>query len=159
MALINVRPAVEDDLPAIFELGRELRAESPIPFPDADETVVRDTLALLGDFYFMAVAEVSLPEHTGGEKKIIGTLTAQLTRYAFSQEFMAQYDLFHVHREWRGSRAALLLIRAFENWAKEFNVGRAILGVHSGLDAERTGRFFEKLGYQPMGGNFMKEID
>ena len=161
MALINVRTTVEDDLPAIFELGRTMRAESVIPFPEIDENAARDTLALLDDFYFIAVAEVAntdpAPRKTGNE--IIGMFTAQLNRYAFSQEFFAQHDIFYVHPDWRGTRAALLLVKAFESWAQECGLTRALLSVHSGLFPERTGRFYKKLGYRPMGGNFMKELD
>ena len=161
MASITVRPAVEDDLSAIFELGHLMRAECVIPFPEIDEDAARDSLALLNDFYFIAVAEVanivSIECNVGNG--IIGMFTAHLNRYAFSQEFIAQHDIFYVLPEWRGTRAALLLVRAFEKWAREFGINHAILGVHSGLFPERTGRFYGKLGYRPMGGNFMKELE
>jgi GNAT superfamily N-acetyltransferase len=155
MARIGVRRAEAGDLSALLALGREMRSESAIPFPEIDEEAARDMLALLGGLYFVAVAELV---SNNGSKEIIGLLTAQPMMLVFSREWFVQHDILYVRPRWRGSRAAILLIRALERWADEVGSKRVVLGVHTGLVTERTGRFYERLGYQHMGGNYMKEV-
>lgn len=152
---ITVRRAGLEDLPALIALGRVMHAESLIPFPKIDETATRARLAQYeraGVPYFMALAE----QEPGGA---IGMITAQPCIYVFAEGVCAQHDIFYVRPEKRGSDAALKLVRAFEDWAETIGAREVRLAVHTGLFPDRTGRFYEKLGYRHMGGNFMKEID
>jgi len=132
-----------------------MHAESLISFPGIDETA---TLARLAQYeragvpYFMALAEQ-------GSGQAIGMITGQPCIYVFAPGISAQHDIFYVRPENRGSSAAFLLVQAFEDWARTIDAREIRLAVHTGLFPERTGRFYQKLGYRHMGGNYMKEID
>lgn len=139
-----------DDVSTLCALGRRMREESAVPFPEVDEQVTRDTWAALGDGYFVALAEQ--------DGKAVGFLTAQLSRYISSPTPFVQHDILYVAPEARGSMAFFRLVKAYEAWAKKIGVRRCCISVTTGLSTEVTGRAYEKLGYRYMGGNFMREL-
>ena len=147
--MITVRRAGVEDAPALLSLGRMMREESLIPYPEIDEDAFRGTVSLLGDGYLMVIAEDDGP---------IGMLTAMPSQYVFARVIYAIHDVFFVRPDKRGSRAAFLLVQMFEDWAQEIGATRGVLGVHTGLTMETTGRFYEKLGYRHIGGSFIKEF-
>lgn len=146
---INVRRVGHDDLEAIWALMERLRLEAVIPFPELDREVMTQHLEIVGDAYFMALAE---------RPEVVGLITAQYGRFIYNSEVFVMHDIFYVIPEARGSSAALRLVKAFENWASEVGARLVFVGVHTGMKIEVTGRFYEKLGYRHMGGNYMKEL-
>jgi GNAT superfamily N-acetyltransferase len=67
------------------------------------------------------------------------------------------YDLFlYVLPEHRGSTIAKRLIAKYEQWAMQQDVLEIGIGVSSGINPERTGALYEKLGYQNVGSNYVK---
>lgn len=60
------------------------------------------------------------------------------------------YCLF-VRPENRGSRTAYLLIKAFIEWAKEAGANWIQCGTATGLQTEKTVRFYEKMGFTHTG--------
>lgn len=127
-----------------------MRAESVIGFPEIDVEAAREFLEVVGDAYFVALAE------RNGEP--VGFITAQPGRYLFSKERFVTHDIFYVAPEARGSRTALLLVQAMEDWAAQLGVKKVFIAVHTGLKPDITGRFYEKLGYRYMGGNYCKDL-
>ena len=148
--MVTVRQASVDDLPVLCEMGRVMRAESIVDFPEPVEDEWREMIGILGSGYFMAVAE--------HERIPAGFITALQGRYIFSAKPVVTVDTFYVRPENRGGRTAVLLIRAVEGWRKSLGVGRLILGIHTGLAPGVTGRFYEKLGYAHMGGNYVRDF-
>ena len=50
------------------------------------------------------------------------------------------------------------LIENIENWAKQNGATQTWLGQSVGKDIEKTKQFYERLGYQTVGVNTMKEL-
>jgi GNAT superfamily N-acetyltransferase len=148
--MITVRRGSLDDFPVMLDMGRAMQAESLIPYPSIDEAVYRATVTVLGERYFIALAE--------REGEAVGMLTAFRTPFTFSAVEFAKHDIFYVRPSVRGSKAALKLVRAFEAWRAECGLDKAVLSVDTGLRPGVTGRFYERLGYRLMGGQYMKEF-
>ncbi len=89
----------------------------------------------------------------------IGAVAAYTLPCHFSDGFVA-FDLFvYVEPEHRGGKAAFLLIDSYEKWAKQHDVIEICLGVSTGIHPEKTGSFYERLGYEKVGCNFVKEMN
>ena len=148
---MNVRIATEDDIPAIVAMCEDMREESRVPFPPMEEDVYRERLAMLGPAYLLLVAET--------DGAIVGFMGAQLGIFVFSSRIFVQHDMFYVKPEKRGTKAAMMLIMGLETWAAEVRAERVCIGLHTGLNPDLVDRFYRKLGYTHMGGNYYKEME
>ena len=147
---MNVRIATEDDIAAIVAMCHDMRAESIVPFPPMEEEVYRERLAMLGPAYLLLVAEC--------DDAIVGFMGAQLGIFVFSSRIFVYHDMFYVKPEKRGTKAAMMLVTGLETWAAECRADRVCVGLHTGLNPDRLDRFYRKLGYTYMGGNYFKEM-
>lgn len=127
-----------------------MRDESVIEYPEIDDEAFLEILGVLGEGYFMGLAE------DDGEP--VGMITATMSRYVFAKEVYVIHDVFFVRKDKRGTGTAFRLVQAFEDWARKIGAKRGILGIHTGLNIEITSRFYEKLGYRHIGGSFIKEF-
>ena len=147
--MITVKRAWLDELPEIIRLGQRMLEESAVSFPEIDADATRGALEMAGNLYFMALAE---RDGVG-----VGFITGLQSRYLFSDRRLVSHDVFYVVPEARGSSAAVRLVRALEEWSVEVGAYRTTIAIHTGLKVETTGRFYEKLGYTFMGGNYSKD--
>lgn len=148
-----VRPATLADVPAMLALGEDMRRESVVPFPEIDHEMFGLVAAELfprRDLFCALVAEEA--------GALAGMMTGLASHYLFSPEPVAQHDVLYVRPQFRGSRAARLLIRGFIDWAREMGAARVILAVHTGITPEKTGRFYRLLGFTHMGGLYFQEV-
>ncbi|MGL5456727.1 MAG: GNAT family N-acetyltransferase [Citrobacter telavivensis] len=80
--------------------------------------------------------------------QIIGYLWAASHCLApWSPVRVASDYLFYVMPKHRGSRAAVRLVRAYIEWAKEIDCAEARLSVASGIHHDRTEKFYEITGF------------
>jgi hypothetical protein len=143
---VVVRRAEDAELAAIVELARRLHAESvykSLPF-DARKVGVLVAFCARDTSCFGRVAEI------GGE--VSGFLGGKLTTYPFCNEVFA-YDLgFYVAKERRASLGAVAPLHAFRAWAEEKGAREIALAVSSGIEPERVGRLYERMGLTCVGG-------
>jgi hypothetical protein len=52
----------------------------------------------------------------------------------------------------------LRLMKAFEQWARNRKVAEISFGVNSGEGYAQVGSFARRIGYQPVGENFIKSV-
>lgn len=141
-----VRNARAGDADALIALGRAMRAECLTRFPEVDGGRVRAWLAAAErapDRLLAAVAE------EGGEP--VGFVTAVVGEWSFSDERRAACDLLYVRPRSRGGVAAASLVGAFADWAVRNGARTLVMGTTTGVAPERTGRLFERLGFDPVG--------
>lgn len=145
-----VRPATAADIDRLVDLGEKLHAESRLPFPPLSRKKTRENLEILlgSGAVFSAVAE--------RDGKIVGALNGFMSSYFFAEPPIAIQEIFYVVPEARGSMAAYRLIRAFEDWAKERGAWEIQIHQRTNINAEHAERFFERIGYEHMGGTFRK---
>lgn len=85
-----------------------------------------------------------------------GKIIAGMIGFIAPNEFgehppMAKDIVLYVEPECRGGLAGVRLVRDFEKWAKEHGVSTVQLAQSTGLDVERTRRWYEALGYEVTG--------
>jgi len=148
---MRVRPAMLSDLPQILGLGERMHRESRTQYPPIDPAVAERTLGIIVAHPEKLLALVA----EGADGQLAGFLTAFISESAFSTELCAIHDIFFVAPERRGSKAASLLVDGFREWARARGCRQAMIAVHTGLNVERTGRFYEKKGFTHIGGVYM----
>ena len=92
------------------------------------------------------------------EGKSVGFIAAVKQRYFFSDRERVTDMGFYVLPEYRGTSAAIRLIRALEDWTKENNITDLYLGQTTSVDIEKTSKFFNHLGYKTVGFNTVKHL-
>jgi GNAT superfamily N-acetyltransferase len=148
-----IRPANVEDIDKLTELGARMHAESAYAFLAYDAEKVRRTIASYIDdpeTYCVLAAQQ--------EQSIVGMLGAYLIDYFFCDEKLACDVVVYVDAGFRGSSAATRLIRAFREWAAARGAREICLGISTGIDVERTGAFYERLGFAGAGGVYKQRL-
>ena len=91
------------------------------------------------------------------ENKTIGVGAFVCHPHYWCSTMISSDLMVYVIPERRGSTAAPRLIKAYEEWASARGCTEITLGISSGIDVQRTSKFYKRLGYVPKATNFMKE--
>jgi GNAT superfamily N-acetyltransferase len=153
----KIRRATTADLPALIAMGRALHAESPryqgMPLDEGELRRLWDRLAgtLLADDACVLVAEI--------DGAPAGVMIGVLAKRWFSQERYATDLTLYVKPQYRGSRAFLRLVQAFQAWAAGQGIEHLAVGVSTEIHAEQTVHAYERLGYTLSGYTLTKKLD
>jgi GNAT superfamily N-acetyltransferase len=142
-----VRRANIADVPALVALGRLLHAEaSSYSHTAYDADKVAQTLATV-----IAGGGVFVHE-TAGE--IDGGFAGMIMERWFSTDRMALDLSLFVRADRRGGVIACRVTDAFLQWCKAEGIAArdVVIGVSTGINAERTGKLYERLGFERIGG-------
>lgn len=145
MQLVNYTAELSDQF---LELGRHMHAESTFKHDPWSDDKIR------------AIAEHPSVFYAGlmdGDKLIaffLGCVTPQFFGPALVASDMAMY----VQPDSRGGLHAVKLIKAFEQWAKARAAKCVNLGQSTGINIERTRKFYERMGYKTVGFNARKDF-
>jgi len=144
-----IRPANDEDLPALTALGRRMHDESPrwsrLSF---DAARAHATLAMLLD---NEDGLLLVAEHEGA---IAGGIAAMCAPHWSSRDRVA-FDLgLFLAPEARGGMDAVRLVRAYREWARGRGAVHITLGISTGVHAEQTGHLYERMGFTCCGQNY-----
>lgn len=92
------------------------------------------------------------------EPEPVGFLMAYRSRHFFSDAIYAADLAFYVSPERRRSRLARQLLKAFEAWARRERVPELVIGISTGVETGRIGRFYERMGYRETGRTFRRDV-
>jgi len=141
---ISIRFARPEDQDPVLEMCRDMHLEgvyADIPF---DQRSIEQFLD--GRAMWVAVLD--------GE--VVGFLVGDMQPYMFNmRELLAVEQLWYVRPKNRGSRAAILLLKAFERWALDLGSREICMATSTGPD---YGPLMKKLGYDCHGGVFKKRV-
>jgi GNAT superfamily N-acetyltransferase len=147
----NIRKAIRSDVQALVGMAFAMWHESPrynkVGFDPNKMTW------LLGHMIDNDECAVFVAEERGSLFGMIGVLTAP---YFFSEERYACDLAVYVAPDRRGGTAGIRLVKAAEEWAESVGVREIQLGVSAGIDAERVGKLYEKLGYERATAGYVK---
>ena len=90
--------------------------------------------------------------------QIVGFISGIVHEYFFSNRKRVSDLGFFVLPEYRGSRVALKLVKLIESWAIEKKAEELHLGQTTGLDIDKTKKFYERLGFKTVGFNTVKHL-
>lgn len=146
-----------------------------------DDWMFNDVLDMIADYYEeseimqrfpysearverMLAASLMSPQVLGAaaidmrSKTINGILTASLGSVFWSDEPLVSDILLYVRPEFRGRGVVKPLLDYYERWAKRAGVKKLFFEQTSGVDAARTEKLFESLGWKYVGSKMFKEI-
>lgn len=152
-----IRPASFLDIPLIINLGNryveeEVKAighHSAVWDADVSAQNLCQSMHLPDGFLWVAVVD--------GE--VVGFLWAACHPLApWDLTKVASDFLFYIVPEHRGSMLGWRLLRQYKVWAKERGCSEARLSLASGINEERMGRLYDKLGFASFGTVFRLQL-
>lgn len=142
------------DVPAIVALARVMHAEAPF-YQDLiyDEQKVEALcgLCLDEDAWFCLVAQEE-------EGSIIGFLAAVATPTLFGPDLTVEDLAFYVLPDWRGTTAAVRMLRMLESWSTAIGAKRIRMGITTGTNPGQTARFLNRFDYVETGWLYTKIV-
>jgi GNAT superfamily N-acetyltransferase len=148
-----IRLAKIDDIPALVQVGRRMHLLTRFKaFEYNGQKVARafaDLIEKGQHKYVFLVAEDSAGN-------LCGALIGVLEQHIFSDQMTASVMHYDVLPEARMGGYGVRLLKAFEQWCGNRKVVEINLGVNSGEDLERLGRFAQRMGYSKVGENYVK---
>ena len=90
--------------------------------------------------------------------RAVGLIVGNPADFVFSPVRVADLQLLYVDPVHRGGRAAVLLLHAFEQWARGMGLREAHLSQRTGVAVDDTARFFCSMGYRLIGSNAAKGL-
>lgn len=88
---------------------------------------------------------------------IVGWLNGFVSGYVFSPMRIAAHDIFYIAPEARSYENARGLVRAFVGWAESLGLKRQVIRLDTALKPEKVDRFYRRLGFQPIGGQYVRD--
>jgi GNAT superfamily N-acetyltransferase len=151
---VSIRFANMNDVPIMVEIASRMHSLTRFKaYPFNAQKTANSIAALIqhdkGRFAVF-VAENS-------DKRIVGGLIGVVEQQIFSDAFTASIMHIDVVPESRMGGYGVRLIKAFEQWAKNRDAFEICFGVNSGTGDELQ-TLIERLGYQFVGGNFVKQV-
>ena len=152
---MKVRAIQPEDAVQCMELGEMFQKESP--FHSRYKFNRDKTFEFMMDLALRDGACAYVCENGSGE--VVGFVGGEMHSMYYTEDRYASEVVFYVSPKHRGGRAAILLLKEFEKWAKKHDAKDMEFGVVTGIDVERTDRFFKHYGFKYLGANFYKEIN
>lgn len=150
---VVVRLAIESDRMAIFKLAVFMHQETDFANyqfnPEKAVNYIGAWIHGAPDHYLIVA------ERAG---QVIGMLFLSVKAPWFSDDLMASEDVFYVHPDHRGSRAAYLMMREFCRLAHSGGARHLRAGVATG-SGPAAERLYQHFGMHYVGGNFSAHID
>jgi GNAT superfamily N-acetyltransferase len=150
-----IRFATLQDMPDLLALGERMHALTRFRAQPFDRERLAQTFTALitqgqGKYAFMVAAKA--------QGRVVGGLLGVMEQQIFSPGWSASVMHYDVLPEARGGGYAVRLLKAFEQWAKNRQAVEINLGINSGGDFERVGRFAQRMGYSKIGENYVLAV-
>ena len=146
--MIGIRKATLYDLPALVALGRIMHAEAPsYAHTEYNEGKVSGVLC-------PAITAGGVFVHINAAQEIDGGFAGVIVERWFSTDRIGTDIALFVRPDRRGGLVAVHLIDAFIEWCERQGIAArdVVIGVSTGVDADATGRLYERVGFERIGG-------
>lgn len=138
----------ENRLDEFFEIVCRMVAESEFSYANPEKQKILQLFKNPNAVAFLALEN----------NQIVGFISGIVHEYFFSNRKRVSDLGFFVLPEYRGSRVALKLVKLLESWAIEKKADELHLGQTTGLDIDKTKKFYERLGFKTVGFNTVKHL-
>jgi GNAT superfamily N-acetyltransferase len=152
-----IRFATLEDLPQLLALGQRMHALTRFKaHPFEREKLAQQLQQIItqgqsqGKYAFLVAAN--------SKAQVAGILIGVMEQHIFSPGWCASVMHYDVLPEARGGGYAVRLLKAFEQWAKNRKAMEINLGVNSGGDFARVGKFAQRMGYSKIGENYALQV-
>lgn len=152
---MNLRDACLEDIQQLIEIGKEFHKESVYKIIPFHEEKTRSFLesAVNGAYEKNSFFKVIVDNEI-----IYGGLIGYISEYYFSNAYCANDLAFFIRSEKRGTIAGARLIKEFVQWGQERGVTEVCIGVSSGINAIKVGKFLEVMKFNCVGGIYKYSI-
>jgi GNAT superfamily N-acetyltransferase len=142
---MRARLVMPADLPAFRALVQEGAAatEPELGF-DEDAFLEAFHTGLMGRDLTIFAAETP-----GG--RLAGFLVCRVDGFLFAAGLSARLMAVYVAREYRGSRAAAVLLGTFLEWSKRVNARKLVASIDNNPNPRAAARLFARYGFRPVG--------
>jgi GNAT superfamily N-acetyltransferase len=146
-----IRDLNPDDLPQLLELAREMHRTGVYAAYPMDEARVA--------FILTRLIEVPEALSIGYEirNELVGAFVGEIVQDLWIDVQIAVDHAFYVREADRGSRAGVMLLRAFEKWAHENAADVLRPVVYAGVDNQSVSNVLQRMGYESAGTVHKKE--
>jgi GNAT superfamily N-acetyltransferase len=146
-----IRDLNHDDLPQLLELAREMHRTGVYAAYPMDEARVA--------FILTRLIEVPEALSIGYEirNELVGAFVGEIVQDLWIDVQIAVDHAFYVREADRGSRAGVMLLRAFEKWAHENAADVLRPVVYAGVDNQSVSNVLQRMGYESAGTVHKKE--
>jgi len=148
-----IRPARYEDIDILLEMNFRMHHEGAYAFLPFDFEKVRKLIRS-----FIANPDTRCVFVAEEGNTIAGLFMVYLTDYFACNEKLACDVVLFVDKQYRGSTAAMRLIKAFHDWAIAHQAREMCLGISTNINAERTGKFYERMGFTHVGGIYKERL-
>lgn len=146
---MRIEPFTAARADQFVRMAREMHAESAFSgWPLEIDNVLR----------FVRTPGVFCGFAVGDDGVMVGLIVGNPAEFIFSSARVAELQLLYVDPKHRGGRAAVLLLQAFEAWAKTLGLVQIHLSQRTGVAVAETARFFRSMGYRLIGSNAAKGL-
>ncbi len=88
--------------------------------------------------------------------EIVGAIVGLLNEMYMSQTIIATELAWFVSKDYRGKKGSILLLKTFEDWAKNNNANYVCMGdIHGIISLEKL---YTRMGYSKCETTYMKEV-
>jgi hypothetical protein len=152
---MKYEPFAIERLQDILKIGFEMHKETdfqvvPLDIEQSANSILNMVINNPRGFGVVAYTDDNVP---------IGILCGGISNYVFSKGSVANDYAWYVLPEYRGSRAAIKMLKMFRSWAKDNGATELYMGISTGLFAERTGQLLERVGFDHVGGNYRVRLN
>lgn len=140
-----IRFAEDKDLDKLVDMGRQMHGESKYAIYSFDPEKLRNYLStcIWHDDGILFVYE--------RDGEIIGGFVGWMSEQYFGWDKVAVDLALFVEQDKRGAMAGALLIKRFIEYAKEKGAAQIVISNSTGVDKERVGQLYEKMGMEHVG--------
>jgi GNAT superfamily N-acetyltransferase len=143
-----IREARTTDLGSILELCWEMHSETEYSRFSLNKASAEKFVRYMLETSFVCVAE--------NEDGVFGVMIGAVSPMWFSDETEAVDVLLYVAPSARGGFVGKRMVEMFKSWADGKGVSRTVVGISTGGDIDRKGRWVERIGFEPIGGIYAR---
>lgn len=144
-----IREATEKDIFDILVLAREFSREAPSTHKwDKDKTEAFCQAAIHNTNTTLLILEE--------DGELQGAIVGLINEMYMSQTVIATELAWFVSKDYRGKRGSILLLKTFEEWAKNSNADYVCMGDIHGIASLEN--LYTRMGYSKCETTYMKEV-
>ena len=144
---MNIRSAIESDIPSILELAKIMHDESRFRIfnYNKEKMEVLITNLITNDCGILILAE---------ENKLLGGIMGIVAEHYFGHDKSASDLGLFVNPDNRNSKIGIRLIKEYINKAKEKGAVDILIRNTTGYKFEYVGKLYKAMGFNKIGGNY-----
>ena len=146
-----LRDLIRDDMPVLLELAREMHQAGVYSAYPMDEARVAYILTALID------APQAFAKGYEVRGTLVGAFVGEVIQDLWIDVMVGVDHAFYVRASHRKTRAGVVLIRAFEDWAAAQGADVVRPVVYAGVDNDAVSEVLKRMGYEAAGAVHKKE--